>query len=83
MSNDKPEQSEREILIDELRKCEVESEGNPMNWIADFILADRRRIVAPLVKAETHILRFQTQEPGANIRRKEAIDEALKLALGE
>lgn len=51
-----------------------------VNDILDFIIEDRKRAVEPLVKCETHILRFQTHELGANQRRKEAIGQTLKNA---
>lgn len=74
--------AEREKLINELKEYAYASNNTMISVykVCDFILADRKRICDPLVKAETHILRFQTQELGANMLRKKAIDQTLGLS---
>lgn len=68
--------TEREKLIDELSKTimvEIALSGQvDVEKIADFIEADRKRIVAPLVK---HL-----EGPIDDNAKCEAIDETLRLA---
>ena len=76
--------NERDKLIKEIGKlCEGSSDAGTIYWaddIADFILADRRRVVEPLVKLDL--------KPGTLIKVSslnmsnilEAISQTLKLA---
>lgn len=70
--------TEREKLIERIEEEIMPVQmGNPRAWhIADFILADRKRIVEPLVKYYEN-----DREPDYDgAIAQDAIDEAIKLA---
>lgn len=75
MTNDKPEQSERNRLILELREIGMVSF---VHQVADYIIVDRKRICEPLVE-----LKKKWKENWPMNVHEDAIDETLKLALGE
>ncbi len=84
----------KEKLVEEL-KDKIAYKDEPINGatdiylVADFILADRKRIVEPLVKCESNLLSNQyygKSDDGlslCNACRKNAIDDAIRNGLGK
>ncbi len=70
-------QNEREKLLEKLQLLNIKNGGLiSLSVLADFILADRKRIVEPLVKHKEIQSRDEWRESDVNI----AIDESLKNA---
>lgn len=71
---------EREKLIEELLKLNLGNTNRPYNEVADFIIADRARIVEPLVNLPTRSVDYQDSMFIYASRLNEAVQQTLKRA---